>query len=450
MEGKKLLGWMKQGWSKFVDPERELRIRNGAALLNRSLASNKRNFNLNAALADADVEPDDRGAVCETVYEQCVDRACRDLELSESEARTLGWVAPALQLPAETVQRIHSQKGTAVFGSLLAEAIVDGKICPDEHRRLESVALWAGTTVRDLVKQSFASTGAAFLRGIFTSAIDDGALLHDEWRNYLDCAERLGFTKEEAKALAQPYAQPFVEHVLADAKSDEKLSAHEEKSLLWLLDQFSLSASFRRYVAAEVGELRLLTGIQEGRLPVLDGFKGIELRSGEFVHFHGNAQYSQERRRQSGVVTQQFSGTVTITDSRAVFTSTLKSFSLNHSSVISIGAEPRGLELRTGSKGAGYYEFGDDSKLATAIWRTAVGRANQTIVERSTGQPSRHIPRDVRQRVWQRYGARCAECQSDQYLEFDHIVPVARGGGNSDKNVQLLCRRCNLKKSDAI
>ncbi|MFN9970152.1 MAG: HNH endonuclease, partial [Phycisphaerae bacterium] len=59
-------------------------------------------------------------------------------------------------------------------------------------------------------------------------------------------------------------------------------------------------------------------------------------------------------------------------------------------------------------------------------------------------------PRDVRQRVWTRYGGRCAECNANDYLEYDHIIPVSKGGSNNDANVQLLCRRCNLKKSDHI
>jgi len=63
------------------------------------------------------------------------------------------------------------------------------------------------------------------------------------------------------------------------------------------------------------------------------------------------------------------------------------------------------------------------------MYRVAVRKANQTIVvqdEKST----RHIPRDVRQRVWQRYGGQCAECGATEYLEFDHVIPVARGGSN--------------------
>ena len=60
------------------------------------------------------------------------------------------------------------------------------------------------------------------------------------------------------------------------------------------------------------------------------------------------------------------------------------------------------------------------------------------------------ISREVRQRVWTRYGGRCAECGADDYLEFDHVIPVAKGGSNTDANVQLLCRRCNLNKRDNI
>jgi 5-methylcytosine-specific restriction endonuclease McrA len=75
---------------------------------------------------------------------------------------------------------------------------------------------------------------------------------------------------------------------------------------------------------------------------------------------------------------------------------------------------------------------------------------NQTKLAQTDSEISRHIPREVRQRVWQRYAGRCAECNATSYLEFDHIIPVAKDGNNSDGNVQLLCHMCNLKKSDAI
>ena len=61
--------------------------------------------------------------------------------------------------------------------------------------------------------------------------------------------------------------------------------------------------------------------------------------------------------------------------------------------------------------------------------------------------PQTHILREVRQRIWQRYAGRCAECGAPQCLEFDHIVPIEMGGTNSEANVQLLCRACILTKA---
>jgi hypothetical protein len=44
----------------------------------------------------------------------------------------------------------------------------------------------------------------------------------------------------------------------------------------------------------------------------------------------------------------------------------------------------------------------------------------------------------VRRAVWQRDYGRCAKCGRRERLEFDHIVPIARGGSNTERNVELL------------
>ena len=61
-----------------------------------------------------------------------------------------------------------------------------------------------------------------------------------------------------------------------------------------------------------------------------------------------------------------------------------------------------------------------------------------------------HIPDDVRMFVWQRDKGRCVQCGSNENLEFDHIIPVAKGGSDSERNLQLLCELCNRTKSDSI
>lgn len=60
------------------------------------------------------------------------------------------------------------------------------------------------------------------------------------------------------------------------------------------------------------------------------------------------------------------------------------------------------------------------------------------------------IPQDVKIVVWQRDGGRCVECHSPEELEFDHIIPLALGGANTMRNLQLLCATCNRRKGATL
>ena len=57
---------------------------------------------------------------------------------------------------------------------------------------------------------------------------------------------------------------------------------------------------------------------------------------------------------------------------------------------------------------------------------------------------------EVRREVWRRDQGQCAKCGSRVNLEYDHIVPVSKGGSNTVRNVELLCESCNRSKSDSI
>jgi hypothetical protein len=60
------------------------------------------------------------------------------------------------------------------------------------------------------------------------------------------------------------------------------------------------------------------------------------------------------------------------------------------------------------------------------------------------------IPEDIRFEIWRRDEGKCVICGSKENLEFDHIIPFSKGGGNTVRNLQLLCESCNRKKSDKI
>jgi len=63
---------------------------------------------------------------------------------------------------------------------------------------------------------------------------------------------------------------------------------------------------------------------------------------------------------------------------------------------------------------------------------------------------SRRIQESVKDAVWRRDGGKCVQCGSNEYLEFDHIIPFSKGGANTKRNIQLLCESCNRAKSDNI
>ena len=77
-------------------------------------------------------------------------------------------------------------------------------------------------------------------------------------------------------------------------------------------------------------------------------------------------------------------------------------------------------------------------------WRNA-GRPAAAVAPRREA-----IPERVRHEVWRRDRGSCVECGSRARLEFDHIVPVSRGGSNSTRNIELRCEPCNRRKGARI
>lgn len=73
-------------------------------------------------------------------------------------------------------------------------------------------------------------------------------------------------------------------------------------------------------------------------------------------------------------------------------------------------------------------------------------------------QWNRHVVR----RLWDKAKGLCQNCfielsvcvedgirgvhTSSRFPHIDHVIPLARGGADSEENLQLLCRPCNLRK----
>ena len=111
---------------------------------------------------------------------------------------------------------------------------------------------------------------------------------------------------------------------------------------------------------------------------------------------------------------------------------------------------------------AGAVPFGDHDEVLARALREFIDRREkrkfgQTSQPRTSSRPitnPRTIPAEVRRAVYARDGGCCTfvgptghRCES-RAVEFDHIVPIAKGGTSTVSNVRLLCRAHNQLEAE--
>lgn len=186
-----------------------------------------------------------------------------------------------------------------------------------------------------------------------------------------------------------------------------------------------------------------LKAVQEGRVAAQTDAGELLLRNSESLWFRCPAVVSDKK---DGA----YSGNLFVTSMRIVFACGENPLEIPIGDVNAVKQHPDGLHIigrtsgRTQSFGVG------DAELLAAHIARSVRAFHRQIDVGFERDGDRQIPQDVKTAVWQRDGGKCVGCGAADYLEFDHIIPHAKGGANSVQNVQLLCRRCNLKKCDAI
>lgn len=440
--------WLKKKYDTFVDPEHDDRINYLVRYLRQHLQRDQRKFDLARVLESHVYQATDLQVAKEEIFREALARAWADGKLSITEKATSEWLESALEMAPSAAKAIRLDFARDVFSRTFADAMQDGILDEQEERQLEEVARSVDMSRFDFCRSFFKTEGEGFLRAIFHACIDDGKISQEEWNYLITTAAKFGLLHQEMLEVISTQAQQFVEHVLADAKSDNRLSVDEEVTLLWLIKNLSLPPQFLQYVQVEVDALRLRTDIQDGKLPTVLPPPGVEIKAGEIVHFLCSATCRQTRTLKSGPKVTDHEGFLMLTDSRLVFSSRTKSYTINYRRIVRHRETNGWIEIYVSGKPAFMFFLQKENVMAYLFLQTLVAMANQTKV--SIAENTRHIPRDVRQRVWQRCQGQCVDCGSNMYLEFDHIIPVAKGGGNTDNNVQLLCRGCNQKKSDHI
>lgn len=448
--GMAFLRWVKNCFDNVVDPEKDIEVKELTQLLNQELNQRKRAFVLSEVLGDRPCKEKHLKQAKINVYQKLLTKAWADGRVQKSERDVLAWVAKCLEIPDSMLRAVNLESARPRFAKTLARFMDDGEISNEEAEYLEEIAKAGGMPLEQFAQEFFRAEGEQFLRGIFAAAVADNQPVLDALDRMITTATKLGLSREVVLKAIQSQAVRYVEHALADAKEDDVLTPEEEESLRQLVQSFDLPSDVQAYILAELQQLRLLTNVRIGKLPTRNAPTGVNVKAGELVHYHGQSLWRCLRLLKSGPKTDTHDGFLTITDSRILFSSPTKSETYGFAKIVSHDVSRGVISVQLKNMPTQQFICLEGGRIPAAIFESALRMANQTLMNQDENRRSRHIPREVRQRVWQRYNGRCADCDASDYLEFDHIVPVAKGGSNSDANVQLLCRRCNLKKSDRI
>lgn len=447
---KQFVQWLKKTVVDAYDPDRVQRINRLAERLFLELKTKQKEFSLQQFANGLETTKGELQEAKEIAFSRLLENVWRDGSVSLAEQKTVEWVERSLGLVAEDALKIRQRYATDQFKSAFAIAMHDGILSENEYTQLDNIAQTVGSSAATFCRDLFLQEGESIVQAMFLNCVSDGTFEASEWNSIVTLSARLGISRTELGQLIAVPAKRFVEHVLADAKSDEHITTGERSQIESLLTTFDLDSQFCDYVRSEMNNAYWRGEIAQGRLPIVSVPPTLELKAGEILHACAQVDLTFVRQLKSGPTQDTHAGLLWLLDSRAIFQSTTKAETFNYRNIIGIRIHQKLVDFQLKGKPVWKFRLRDDAPLFSLIFGKLIGLANQTATRVVEGESTRHIARDVRQRIWLKYGAQCVDCGARDYLEFDHIIPVAKGGSNLDANIQLLCRRCNQKKSDHI
>ncbi|MGW4767490.1 TerD family protein [Nocardia sp. NPDC004278] len=244
----------------------------------------------------------------------------------------------------------------------------------------------------------------------------------------------------------RPLALAYLERVVAFSFADDEIEQHEmddfEHAIADLQSAIGLSPAdqFVSQLRQRMLRGRSLTQVRAGDLPRIQR-PGLHLEADETLYIDVNA--TQVKYLASGP--RHNSGRLIGSSKKVRFVGTGAGTELPWAKIVSVAPEYGNVVIAaTTARGGGTYQVPDPEYVA-AVLEGALRVAKRLVL--APGQRDiRSIPPDVKSEVWQRDRGRCCQCGDQHYLEFDHIIPLSRGGATSVANLQILCRRCNLEK----
>ncbi|MEV0045847.1 HNH endonuclease, partial [Nocardia rhamnosiphila] len=247
-----------------------------------------------------------------------------------------------------------------------------------------------------------------------------------------------------ARAALQPAALQYVERRVAFAFADGQITAEEFDEVEYAVTELGLSGPLIDELRSRMARGRALSRLREGDLPAI-ATPGLHLDAEELVYLDIDATHIRELARGP----KHTDGRLIVSTKKLRFVGAGAGVELPWSRIVSVAAEYDAVVVAaTSARGGATFAVTDPEYLAAAL--EGALRIAKRLVLAPGQRDSRSIPQEVKAEVWQRDGGRCVECGDSHYLEFDHVIPLSRGGATSAANLQILCRGCNRTKGANI
>lgn len=292
-----------------------------------------------------------------------------------------------------------------------------------------------------------AQEGLGRFRTRFLAACADGVLEHHEWQDLQQTVVREELDARIALDFVRTDALRLMERTLTLAYLDGSISAQEESDFGHLARLLQIPPGLMAPLQEELDDLRAATRIREGHLPTVQ--TTVLLDAGEAAHLEVPATF----RHVTATRSRDIAGRVVVTNRQLYFIGSAGEggWNVQYSKILRIEERPDGVNLELSvKKGSGTYHHVSRPLILSATLDALVRLHKRLLLMPQTERASRSIPQNVKLAVWQRDQGKCVQCSDNNYLEYDHVIPHSLGGASTENNLQLLCRRCNLQKSDRI
>src|SRR5262249_10227750 len=128
MSKSNVFGWLKQGWSQFLDPAREERVNGFVQHVHRALSKQRQDFDFHRTAAELGILSDDLPVVVRRLFAKCIEKAWDDQELTDKENKSLKWIAQKIGLPELEARRVMMERALDEFERVFDATLADGRI----------------------------------------------------------------------------------------------------------------------------------------------------------------------------------------------------------------------------------------------------------------------------------------------------------------------------------